>query len=151
VSVVFRSYFSRRVLDGQRHLRPAILAPGPDRPSDVIARYQAALASGDVEEVVGAFRPDGYYREPIGPLFAHCGSGELRSFFSQRFSGGGIGLQDCAVTDDGERCAVEYNCARWGRDDLVPQAGIGVYERGSDGLLVAARVYDDVELSGAAD
>ena len=25
------------------------------------------------------------------------------------------------------------------------QAGIGVYERGADGLLAAARVYDDVE------
>jgi hypothetical protein len=57
----------------------------------------------------------------------------------------GVGLQDCAVTDDGVRCAVEYNCVRWGRHDLPPQAGIGVYERGPDGLLAAARVYDDVQ------
>jgi hypothetical protein len=28
---------------------------------------------------------------------------------------------------------------------LPPQAGISVYERGPDGLLAAARVYDDVE------
>ncbi len=49
------------------------------------------------------------------------------------------------MTDDGVRCAVEYNCVRWGRHDLPPQAGIGVYERGPDGLLAAARVYDDVE------
>jgi hypothetical protein len=26
-----------------------------------------------------------------------------------------------------------------------PQAGIGIYERGPDGLLAAARVYDDVD------
>ena len=26
-----------------------------------------------------------------------------------------------------------------------PQAGLGVYERGPDGLLAAARVYDDIE------
>jgi len=32
------------------------------------------------------------------------------------------------------RCALEYNCVRWGGDELPPQAGIGVYERGPDGL-----------------
>ena len=49
------------------------------------------------------------------------------------------------MTDDGVRCALEYNCVRWGSHDLPPQAGIGVYERGPDGLLAAARVYDDIE------
>jgi hypothetical protein len=49
------------------------------------------------------------------------------------------------VTDDGVRCALEYNCVRWGSHDLPPQAGLGVYERGQDGLLAAVRVYDDVE------
>jgi limonene-1,2-epoxide hydrolase len=148
-SVVFRSYFSLRAVDGQRHLRPAILKPGPAHPGDVVGRYQAALAAGDAEAVVRTFEPDGYYREPIGPPFAHRGSGELGSFFTRCFSaGGGIGLQHCAVTDDGVRCALEYNCVRWGRHDLPPQAGIGVYERGPDGLLAAARVYDDVEPPG---
>ncbi len=42
-------------------------------------------------------------------------------------------------------CAVEYNCVRWGSHDLLPQAGVGVYERGPDGLLAAARVYNDIE------
>ena len=60
-------------------------------------------------------------------------------------AGGGVGLEYCAVTDDEVRCALEYNCVRWGRHDLPPQAGLGVYERGPDGLLAAARVYDDVE------
>jgi hypothetical protein len=49
------------------------------------------------------------------------------------------------VTDDGVRCAVEYNCARWGIHDPPTQAGLGVYERGPDGLLAAARAYDDIE------
>ena len=49
------------------------------------------------------------------------------------------------MTDDGVRCALEYNCVRWGSHDLPPQAGICVYERGPDGLLAAARVYDDIE------
>jgi limonene-1,2-epoxide hydrolase len=145
-SVVFRSYFSRRAVTGQSHLRPAILKPGPAHPGDVVGRYQAALAAGDAEAVVRTFEPDGYYCEPTGPPMVHRGAGELGSFFTMCFSaGGGIGLQHCAVTDDGVRCALEYNCVRWGRHELPTQPGIGVYERGPDGLLAAARVYDDVE------
>lgn len=49
------------------------------------------------------------------------------------------------VPGDGVRCALECNCVRWGSRDLPPQAGIGVWERGPDGLLAAVRVYDDVE------
>jgi SnoaL-like domain len=98
-----------------------------------------------VEAVVSAFAPDGYYRGPFGP-HPHRGTGELRSFFADRFgAGGGVGLEYCAVTDDGVRCAVEFNCVRSDGQDVLPQAGIGVYERGPDGLLAAARVYDDLQ------
>jgi limonene-1,2-epoxide hydrolase len=145
-SVVFRSYFSRRALSGKPYVRAPILRPGTAHPGDVVGRYQAALAAGEVEAVVRAFGPDGYYQEPLGPPLVHRGASELGSFFTRCFSaGGGIGLQHCALTDDGVRCAVEYNCVRWGSHDLPPQAGIGVYDRGGDGLLTAVRVYDDVE------
>jgi ketosteroid isomerase-like protein len=145
-SVVFRTYCSQWPVDGRRHVRPPILKPGAARPGDVVGRFQAALDAGDTEAIVDTFAADGYFRESIGPHYAHRGTRELRSFFTACFSaGGGIGLQPCAVTDDGVRCAVEFNCVRWGRHDLPPQAGIGVYERGPDGLLAAARVYDDVE------
>ena len=144
-SVVFRTYCSQWPVDGQRHLRPPILSPGPDRPGDVVARYRAALDAGDADAIVGTFAPDAYFREPIGPRYLHRGTTELTSFFTMCFSGGGgIGLQDCAVTDDGVRCALEYTCVRWGRYELPAQAGIAVFERGQDGLLVGARVYDDV-------
>jgi hypothetical protein len=146
LSVVFRSYCSQWPVAGRRELRPAILEPGPVHPGDVVDRYQAALKAGDAQAVTSTFGADGYYREPIGPHATHRGTAELRSFFARSFSaGGGIGLQYCAVTDDGVRCALEYNCVRWGSHDLPPQAGLGVYERGPDGLLAAARVYDDVE------
>ena len=99
------------------------------------------------------FAPDGYYREPIGPPLAHRGTAELRSFFTRCFSaGGGIGPQHCVVTDDGVRCALEFNRLRWGSHDPPPQAGIAVCERGQDGLLAAARVYHDIEApSGQVD
>ncbi len=112
----------------------------------MVGRYQAALDAGDADAIVSTFAPDGYFREPIGPDYMHRGTPELRSFFSICFgAGGGIGLEHCTVTDDGVRCALEYNCVRWGSYGLLPQAGIAVFERGPDGLLVAARVYDDVE------
>jgi hypothetical protein len=111
-----------------------------------VGRYQAALEAGDADALVGTFEPDGYYQEPLGTHPAHSGSAALRTFFAGRFgAGGGIELEHCVVTDDGVRCALEYNCVRWGSHELPPQAGLGVYERGPDGLLAAARVYDDIE------
>jgi hypothetical protein len=145
-SVMFRSYFSQWVFDGRRHVRPAILDPATPHVGDVIDRYRAALDRGDIDAVVSTFTPDGYYREPIGAPFVHRGAGELSSFFTKCFSaGGGIGLDHCRVTDDGVRCALEYNCVRWGSHRLEPQAGIAVFERAPDGLLHAVRVYDDVD------
>jgi limonene-1,2-epoxide hydrolase len=145
LSVVFRTYCSPWPRDEQRRLRAPILLTDDVYLGGVVGRYHAALAAGDVEAVISTFAPDGYYRGPFGSD-AHRGPDALRSFFTRCFStGGGIELDGCAVTDDGVRCAVEYNCVRWGKHDLPPQAGIGVYERGPDGRLAAVRVYDDVQ------
>jgi limonene-1,2-epoxide hydrolase len=149
-SVVFRSYFSRWPVDGQHgHDRPAILTSAADLPGDVVTRFSTALGAGDVDAVVSAFAPDGYYREAIGPQATHRGTAELRSFFTSLFSaGGGISMRPCLITDDGVRCAIEYNCVRWGGRELPPQAGLCVCERGPGGLLAAVREYDDLELTG---
>jgi ketosteroid isomerase-like protein len=145
LSVVFRTYCSQWPVDGRRHVRPPILESAPVAAGDVVGRYQIAVEAGDAEAVVNTFAPDGYLREPMGPHPTHRGTAELRSFFAARFGTGGIGLQPCALTDDGVRCALEYNCVRWGSHILPAQAGLGVFERGPDGLLAAVRVYDDVE------
>ena len=147
--MMFRTYSSLLPVDGRRHVRSPILTPAPVHPGDVVGRYHAALEAGDVEAAVRAFAADGYVREPTGPDAIHRGTAELRSFFTTQFSaGGGIVRQACAETDDGVRCALEYNCTGWGSHDLPPQAGLGVYERGPDGLLAAAREYDDIEVPG---
>jgi hypothetical protein len=144
-SMVFRTYCSQWPLIGRHEIRPPILWSGPTSPGGIVGQFQDAVAAGDVDAVLRAFEPDGYFREPIGPQYTHRGPGELRSYFTECFSaGGGVVRQWCEVTDDGVRCAVEYNAVRWGRHDLPPQAGVAVHERGPDGRLAAVRVYDDV-------
>jgi limonene-1,2-epoxide hydrolase len=143
-SVVFRTYCSQLPVDRRRHVRPPILPPADTRPGDVVGRYLTAFQAGDTDAVVDTFAAEGYVREPAEALL-HQGRDELRAYFDRCFSGGGIGVQPCAVTDDGARCALEYNCVSRGRRTVEPQAGLGVYERRDDGLLAAARLYDDIE------
>jgi limonene-1,2-epoxide hydrolase len=145
-SVVFRTYCSQVPVDHRRHVRPPILPAADVRPGDVVGRHLAALRAGDTDAVVGTFAPNGYVREPVAARL-HRGAPALRAYFDRCFgAGGGIDLQGCAVTDDGARCALEYNCLSWGSAPVAPQAGLGVYERGPDGLLAAARFYDDIEV-----
>ena len=142
-----RMYCSSWPLAGRHATRPPLLQPDPElRESDVVAEYQDALASGDVDAIVAAFEPDAYAREPAGGRYIHRGHDGLRAFYEQLFSnGGGIPLEHCAVIDDARACALEYNVVRWGETELAPQAGLAVYVRGQSGKLVAARIYDDVD------
>jgi limonene-1,2-epoxide hydrolase len=143
-SVVFRTYCSQLPVDRRRHVRPPILPPADAQPADVVGRHLAALRAGDTAAVVDTFTAEGYVREPVEALL-HRGPDELRAYFDRCFSVGGVGVQPCAITDDGARCALEYNCVSRGRRTVAPQAALGVYERGPDGLLAAARLYDDIE------
>jgi len=114
--------------------------------ADPVGQYFAALNMGDAHALETGWPGEVVIYDPrAGEVRGHQ---QVRQFVSRNLSfsaGGGIGLEHCAVTDDGLRCALEYNLVRWGSHDLPPQAGLGVYERGPDGLLAAARVYDDVE------
>lgn len=141
----FRVYYSQWPLTRGHTVRPPILKDAGIDPEGWPGKYHEALTAGDADAIVDAFEPGGYFREPAGPQFIHRGQ-ELHPFFSMFFSaGGGIKLEHCAITDDGAKCALEYNCVQWGATEIPPQAGIGVYERGPSGKLIAARVYDDVE------
>ena len=148
-----RVYHSMWPLTGSHNVRPPLLPEDPglhaeDSPGD----YQRALAEGDLEGVLRTFEPDGYAREPSGGAYLHRGAEGLRELYAHMFAnGGGISLEHCALTDDDTRCAIEYNCTRWGVTDIPAQAGIAVYERGRSGLLAAARIYDDVDPPAVSD
>ena len=141
-----RIYYSTWPLTGRHAKRPPVVQPDPElHEPDVMARYQRALAAGDVDAIVAAFEPGAYVREPAGPEYLHTGSEDLRAFYEWMFSnGGGISLERCTLTDDGRECALEYNVVRWGKTDLWPEAAVSVYVRGESCKLAAARIYDDV-------
>jgi hypothetical protein len=148
-----RVYHSMWPLTGGHAVRPPLLPEDPrlhaeGTPGD----YQRALAEGDLEGIVRTFEPDGYAREPSGGAYLHRGAEGLRELYAHLFAnGGGIPLEHCTLTDDGSRCAIEYNCVRWGVTDIPPQTGVAVYERGTSGLLSATRIYDDVEPPTVSD
>jgi len=144
-SVTFRTYCSQWPVDGRRHVRPPVLGPSPAVLPGVTGRYRTALETGDVGAVLGLFHPAAYLRESFGPHSTHRGPAELRAYFTACFDTGGIELEPCSLTEQGRRSAVEYTCVRWGSRDLPPQAGLAVHERGTDDLLTAVRLYDDIE------
>ncbi len=142
-----RVYHSMWPLTGSHDVRPAILKDDPDlKLTDVIDKYQRALAKGDLDDMLELFEPDGYAREPSGGEYVYRGKNRLQEFYEGLFSVGGIPLQHCTVTDDGICCAIEYNVVKWGRKKLPAQAGVAVYERGPGDKLAAARIYDDVAI-----
>ena len=150
--IELRLYFSFWPLTGRHANRPPVLqADAALREPDVVGAYQRALAAGDVEAILATFEPGGSMRKPAGNGHLHQGPEELRALYGGFFSnGGGIRVEQCAITDDGRACALEYNLVAWGRTALPPQAGLAVYERGASGKLAAARIYDDAEPPAAS-
>jgi hypothetical protein len=150
---VIRVYHSMWPLTGEHRVRSPLLPKDPNLHAEgTPGDYQRMLAEGDLAGIVATFEPDGYAREPSGGAYLHLGAEGLRELYAHLFAnGGGIPLEHCTLTDDGVRCAIEYNCVRWGLTGIPPQAGVAVYERGSSGLLAAARIYDDVEPPAVSD
>ena len=147
-SVVFRTYCSQWPVDGRRHVRTS-----HPRALDVLVRRMSWAAISPRWTPVtqmpswAPLRTMATYASPSAST-RPIAAGLSFAPTSPNASAPGVasGFQHCAVTDDGARCVLEYNCVRWGRwRPVPPQAGLAVYERGPDGLLAAARVYDDVE------
>ncbi len=150
---MIRIYHSMWPLTGGHQVREPLLPRDPNIVvPDVVGDYQRALAAGDLEAVLATYEEDAYAREPSGGEYVYQGKEKLREIYSAQFAnGGGIPLEHCTVTDDGVRCAIEYNCVRWGVTEIAPQAGVAVYERGKSGRLAGGRIYDDVEPPAVSD
>jgi SnoaL-like domain len=148
-----RVYHSMWPLTGGHRVREPLLPKDPNLVvPDVVGEYQRALATGDLEAVLGTYEEDAYAREPSGGEYVYRGKEKLREVYSAQFAnGGGIPLEHCTLTDDGVRCAIEFNSVRWGVTEIPPQAGVAVYERGSSGRLAGGRIYDDVEPPSVSD
>ena len=113
---------------------------------DVVGRYHDCLARGDAAGIVQQFAPSGGLREAGGSAEVHRGPAALLRFFNVLFAnGGGLGVENCAIADEGASCALEYVVTGWGKSSLPHQAAAAVYERADTGLLAEVRMYDDVE------
>ncbi len=146
-----RIYHSLWPLFGAHRVRPPLLPRDPALwVGDVVDEYQRALAAGDIETITATFEPDGYFREPAGGEYFYRGREKVHEFMAHLLGSGGIGLEHCTVTDDGEACAIEFNAVKFGPHRLEPQAGVAVYQRGPTRRLQAARVYDDVNVEALA-
>jgi hypothetical protein len=144
--VELRLYHSIWALTGEHSHRPPLLQADPQlRLDGVVADYVAALAAGDVDALLALFAPDGSLREPAGDPYVHRGPDALRAFFSRWLEPGGITLEHCALVDDGQAHALEYNVVGWGDAELAPEAGVAVFVPGESGRLAAVRLYDDAD------
>lgn len=146
-ATAIRVYHSQWPLLGSHRLRGPILLEDPDLViPDVVGAYMAALGTGDLEGSLSVFEPDGYFREPSGGPYVYRGHEGILAAYGAFYKVGPIHLRHCTVIDDGVACGVEFIADGWGPRPFPPQAGIGVYERGSSGRLCAARIYDDVDV-----
>jgi hypothetical protein len=142
-----RVYHSNWPLEGRHRLRPPILPEDRNLViPDIVGAYMEALAAGNLAGSEAVFEPTGYFREPSGGIHIYRGTEGIREAYGAFFKVGGIHLRHCTIIDDGVVCGVEFIADGWGPRPFEPQAGIGVYVRGPSGKLVAARIYDDVNV-----
>jgi len=140
-----RIYHSTWPLTGRHMVRPPLMNYAlTGRPAEPVGTYHAALAAGDATLADSVFEPDGAVREPAGGEFAYSGAART-AWYRAILSDGMLPLKLGTITDDGETLIYEYEVEKWGSTSIPPQAGAAAYQRGPDGKLVWARIYDDVE------
>jgi len=161
-----RIYYRRAWIDGKQHPRQSIKenTHGEFVFQPIIQRYQETLRSGDLDEMVAVFSPDGYLdghgesrilKEGRG-MGLYEGREDVRYCLKQMFDIEGHGDEDAAdsvsvgefidhrnMFDDGRTTILEFVIIRPNDPDAPEQAGVSAYEIGDDGLLGAARIYDE--------
>jgi len=140
-----RVYHSTWPLTGAHRVRsPLMHYRNAERPAEPVGAYHDALAAGDAAAADATFETEGTVREPAGSAWTHVGP-DRGAWYRMILSEGGIPLRLGTITDDGTTVVYEYEVEQWGAAKLAPQAGAAAYERGPNGKIVSARIYDDVE------
>jgi hypothetical protein len=155
-----RIYYRRRVLDEQNHFRDRILDEhdGEFEFHPTIAAYQDALRDGSAEGMLETFTEDAYFdghgqslilADGLGMGF-YDGKPAIRNAIEQMFDilgevdpEGGAELEHVNVFFDGTTTCLEFNMIHKNHPTNRVHAGVAFYELGPDGLLKAARVYDE--------
>ncbi len=139
-----RVYHSTWPLTGSHIVRPPLMQYDlAQRPAEPVGTYHEALGKGDADMADSVFEADGCVREPAGGKWVYCGPARTE-WYRGILRLGPIGLHLGTITDDGATVVYEYMADVWG-GPMTPQAGAAAYQRGASGLLVAARIYDDVQ------
>jgi len=118
--------------------------PASGRIRELVARYLATFATGDIEARIALFAPDASFEDPVGtpPMIGHDA---LRAFFSQ-----GSAMKMSAELDRIAICGNEAAYAFRARLDAGEggQVTIHPFETlvvGDDGLIVQMRAYFDAD------
>jgi hypothetical protein len=157
-----RLYYRRAHIDGQQHYRDRMLQEEIQARFDpIIERYQKALLERNTEDFIATFAEDGYFDGHGGPadhteglvdlslgqgMGLYTGHEELYRGIGQMMEIGQADspkgrLEHVSAFSDGTTTVLEFNILR--PEENHVHAGVACYEIGKDGLLQAARVYDE--------
>ena len=157
-----RLYYRRANIDGQQHYRDRMLQEEIAVQFDpIIEKYQKALLERNTEDFIATFAEDGYFDGHGGPLDQGDGLVDLSLGQGMGLYVGhdqlyrGIGqmmeigqaespkgrLEHVNAFSDGTTTVLEFNILRPEENRI--HAGVACYEVSKDGLMQAARVYDE--------
>jgi hypothetical protein len=157
-----RLYYRRANIDGQQHFRDRMLQDEVHIEfHPTIERYQKALFERNTAEFIATFAEDGYFDGHGGPLDQgdglvdlslgqgmglYAGHDELYQGIGQMMELGKAEspkgrLEHVNAFSDGTTTVLEFNILKPEENRI--HAGVACYEIGEDGLMEAARVYDE--------
>jgi hypothetical protein len=157
-----RLYYRRANIDGQQHYRDRMLQDEIQAQFDpIIEKYQKALRERNTAEFIATFAKDGYFDGHGGPLDQdeglvdlsvgqgmglYVGHDELYRGIGQMMEIGGAEspegrLEHVNAFSDGTTTVLEFNILK--PEECRVHAGVACYEINKDGLVQAARVYDE--------
>lgn len=160
-----RLYYRRAWLDDTQHIRPRVMDARAISLLPIIDRYEEFLRTGNMDGIMSVFGKDPYLdgHGQSTDLSKGLGMGlfrgreGIRDVFTQMFNIEGHNdvkeyedgpskdeyLEHCNAFTDGRTTVFEFNIIRPNDIEAAVQAGVSCYELDDEGLLRAARIYDE--------